>query len=57
MWPWLGIDHLDDDTVAPWMPASLHRTHVFVPDGFPEVLAALEVYARARMGSVFESAA
>ena len=57
MWPWLGIDHLDHDTVAPWMLAHLDRIHVFVPDGYPEVLAALEVYARARMGSVFEGAA
>jgi hypothetical protein len=29
---------------------------VFVPDGHPEVLAAMEVYARARTGSVFEGA-
>jgi len=35
---------------------SLDRWHVFVPDGHPEVLAAMEVYARARTGSVFEGA-
>ena len=29
IWPWLGIDHLDHDTV---MLASLNRIHVFVPD-------------------------
>ena len=57
MWPWLGIHHLDPDTVKQWMLSHLDRMHVFVPDGHPEVLAALEVYARARMGSVFEGAA
>jgi len=39
------------------MLSNLDRMHVFVPDGYPEVLAAMEVYARARMGSVFEGAA
>ena len=57
MWPWLGIDHLDNMTVKQWMLSSLDRLHIFVPDGHPDVLAALEVYARARMGSVFEGAA
>jgi hypothetical protein len=57
MWPWLGIDHLDNDAVKQWMLDNLDRWHVFVPAGHPQVLAALEVYARARMGSVFEGAA
>ena len=57
LWPWLGIRHLDDSTVKQWMLSSLDRVHIFVPDGHPEVLAALEIYARARMGSVFEGAA
>ena len=57
LWPWLGIHHLDNSTVKPWMLSNLDRMHVFVPDGYPEVLAAMEVYARARMGSVFEGAA
>lgn len=57
LWPWLGIHHLDNGTVRQWMLSSLDRVHIFVPDGHPEVLAALEVYARARMGSVFEGAA
>lgn len=39
------------------MLSSLDRVHVFVPDGHREVLAALEVYARARMGSLIEGAA
>jgi hypothetical protein len=30
---------------------SLDRWHVFVPDGHPEVLAAMEVYARAAWGA------
>jgi hypothetical protein len=56
LWPWLGIHHLDNGTVKPWMLSNLDRMHVFVPEGHPEVLAAIEVYARARIGSVFEGA-
>jgi hypothetical protein len=57
MWPWLGIERLDHDSVKNWMLASLDRFHVFVPDGHAVVLASLEVYTRARVGSVFEGAA
>lgn len=57
MWPWLGIEHLDNANVKQWMLSSLDRLHIFVPDGHPDVLAALEVYTRARIGSVFEGAA
>jgi hypothetical protein len=56
LWPWLGIKHLDADTVANWMLSSLNRTHFFIPGGLPQVLATLEIYTRARVGSVFEGA-
>ena len=35
MWPWLGIDHLDERNVKGWMLANLVRMHIFVPDGHP----------------------
>jgi hypothetical protein len=57
MWPWLGIDHLDERCVKDWMLSNLDRIHIFVPDGYPMVLASLEIYTRARVGSVFEGAA
>lgn len=57
MWPWLGIRHLDDRDVKSWMLVNLDRMHIFVPDGHPAVAASLEVYVRARIGSVFEGAA
>jgi hypothetical protein len=56
LWPWLGITHLDEATVAAWMFANLDRTHFFIPAGHDYVLAALEVYVRGRTGSVFEGA-
>jgi hypothetical protein len=57
MWPWLGIDHLDEAGVRAWMLQNLDRTHFYVPGDRAEVLAELEVYVRARVGSVFEGAA
>lgn len=57
MWPWLGIGHLDERDVKSWMLANLDRMHIFVPDDHPAVAASLEIYVRARIGSVFEGAA
>ncbi len=57
MWPWLGIDEVTEQTVRTWLTSNLDRAQWFVPGGEPEVLAELEVYIRARIGSVFEGAA
>ena len=54
LWPWLGIDHIDAETVGRWMLDNLDRTHFFMPGDLAEVRAALEVYVRARVGSAFE---
>ncbi len=56
MWPWLGIEHLDAETVEDWMLGNLDRFHFFMAGDRPHVRAALEVYVRARVGSVFEGA-
>jgi hypothetical protein len=56
LWPWLGIDRLDEATVGDWMLASLDRTHFFIPAGHPRVRDALAVYVRGRVGSVFHPA-
>jgi hypothetical protein len=57
LWPWLGVTDLDKTTVKPWMLASLDRLHIFVAGGSPLVLEVLEMYVRARIGSVFEGSA
>ncbi len=57
MWPWLGIDVIDDSSVKPWMLKHLDRAHFYLPAGHDLVLASLEMYIRARVGSVFEGAA
>jgi hypothetical protein len=57
MWPWLGIDAMDKSSVKSWMLRRLDRGHLYVPAGHDLVLASLEVYVRARVGSVFEGAA
>jgi hypothetical protein len=57
MWPWLGVDTLDAATVKPWMLTNLDRVHFFVPGDRLEVVASLEIYARARWGSIFEGPA
>ena len=55
--PWLGVDHLGMTNVKSWMLRSLERAHFYVPGDKHEVLAELEVYVGARVGSVFEGAA
>ena len=57
LWPWLGISHLDYSNVKQWMLTNLDRLHIFVPADAPEVLPVLEMYVRARVGSVFEGSA
>lgn len=44
IWPWLGIEYLDEHNVKSWMLSNLDRMHIFVPDGHPVVAASLEVY-------------
>jgi hypothetical protein len=56
LWPFLGIQRLTSGDVGERIRASMDRTNFFVPAGHPQVLATLEVYARARVGSVFEGA-
>ena len=54
LWSWLGIQHIDVDTAQGWMLDNLDRIHFFLPGDRAKVRAALEVYVRARVGSVFE---
>jgi hypothetical protein len=56
LWPWLGISGIEASDVKEWMLRNLDRTHYFVPGGSDEVLAQLEVFVRACVGSVFEGA-
>jgi hypothetical protein len=57
VWPWLGIARLDGTNIKDWMTTSLDRLHIFVPGDRPQVRAVLELYIRARIGSVFEGSA
>jgi hypothetical protein len=54
LWPWLGIEHLDADSVENWMLTNLDRTHFFLPGDRAQVRATLEIYIRARVGGIFE---
>jgi len=53
LWPWLGINHLDETSVSTWMLNNLDRTHFCIPVGHPRVRDALAVYVRGTAGSVF----
>jgi hypothetical protein len=53
----LGISRLDPHNVKVWMLANLDRLNIYVPGDRPGVLSALEMYLRARVGSVFEGSA
>lgn len=59
LWPWLGIEALDESTVRDWMLTHLDRANVYVPESVDEeILRHLEMYLRARLGgSVFEGSA
>lgn len=57
LWPWLGIDNVDASTVRQWMLANLDRTNVYVPAASTALVPSLEMYIRARLGSVYEGAA
>lgn len=57
VWSWLGIDQLNEATVKPWMLTNLDRLHIFVPASSRLMLPLLEMYVRARVGSVFEGSA
>lgn len=57
VWPWLSITELSPVTVREWMTANLDRLHIFVPGDRPQVRSVLELYVRARIGSVFEGSA
>ena len=57
LWPWLAVESLNMGNVKSWMTNNLDRFHFFVPSGHELVVAELEVYVRARVGSIFEGAA
>jgi hypothetical protein len=57
LWPWLGIDRLDESTVRTWMLANLDRVNLYVPASNADLLPQLEMYVRAHVGSVFEGSA
>jgi hypothetical protein len=56
LWPWLGIEDLNAQIVETWMRTNLDRIHFFMPGDREHVRAALEVYVRGRVGSIFEGA-
>ncbi len=57
LWPWLGITAADAANIRAWMTTHLDRLHLFVTDPTPEILSTLEMYVRARIGSVYEGSA
>lgn len=54
LWPYLGIDDLDELSVKSWMMKNLDRDHFFVPEIHAGLERELERYLRGRLGPVFE---
>jgi hypothetical protein len=50
--PWLGITAADAASIRSWMTVNLDRLHIFVRQPSPELLTTVELYVRARIGSV-----
>ncbi len=57
LWPWLGITERDANNIKRWMLGNLDRMHIFVRDPSREFLTTVELYVRARIGSVYEGSA
>lgn len=57
LWPWLGITAEDAADIRSWMIRNLDRMHIFVRQPSPEFLTTVELYVRARIGSVYEGSA
>ena len=57
LWPWLGITAEDAADIRHWMTRNLDRMHIFVRQPSPEFLTTVELYVRARIGSVYEGSA
>lgn len=54
LWPYLGIDHLDESGVRSWMLANLDRDHFFVAPENSGLERDLERFLRGHLGPVFE---
>lgn len=54
LWPWLGVEHLDEASVKPWMLRCLDREHVLIPPENAGLERDVERYFRGRFGPVFE---
>jgi len=57
LWPWLGITPAEAADPRSWMTRNLDRMHIFVRQPSPEFLTTVELYVRARVGSVYEGSA
>lgn len=58
LWPWLGISkELNRENIKGWMLLNLNRDHFYVSADEKEIVPHLEMYVRARVGSVFEGSA
>lgn len=57
LWPWLGISGRDARDIKRWMLGNLDRMHIFVREPSRELLTTVELYVRARVGSVYEGSA
>ena len=53
LWPYLGIEHLEETGVKAWMCQHLERDHIFIA-GQPGLEREVERYFRGRLGPVFE---
>ena len=53
LWPYLGIESIDENTVTDWMKKNLDRDHFFLPENQMEILELLEKYLRTRLGPIY----
>ena len=57
LWPWLGITADNAAGIRAWMTTNLDRMHIFVREPSRDFLTTVELYVRARIGSVYEGSA
>ena len=54
LWPYLGVNALQEDSVKPWVMNNTDRDNFYLEAGCTDLLAELERYLRGRLGPVFE---
>lgn len=55
LWPFLGIEDLDERSSGAWLQEHTNRDHFLPPEDKADILRPLETYVRGRVTSIWEN--